>query len=390
MGAEGGAQVGDKTRLYLGQPRQQQFQQTPGAIRIAGMSDADPVADTGHAASGDKPRELLQAFASSISSADAGPVLTVGIIAGEASGSALGADLIRALRDAGEPVRIVGVGGDDMAQLGAELWLPARELAVMGLVEVLRHLPRLLRLRYRLRRQMLAARPDVFVGIDLPDFNLGVARWLRARGVPTLQYVSPSVWAWRERRVRTIARSVDEVLCLLPFEASFYARHDMPARFVGHPLADQIAQALPQAPAREALGLPPDARVLAVLPGSRQTEVRAVGPVYAAAVAELVAADGGLNVVVPVADASLRAPLQAIFSQHAPGLDRTLAGRQRGAGHGRGGRGAGRVGHGDARGDADRQADGGWLPPCAADLGVVATAVVDPYRTFFAAQPAGR
>ena len=247
-------------------------------------------------------------------------MLTVGIIAGEASGSALGADLIRALRDAGEPVRIVGVGGDDMAREGAQLWLPAQELAVMGLVEVLRHLPRLLRLRYRLRRQMLAARPDVFVGIDLPDFNLGVARWLRARGVPTLQYVSPSVWAWRERRVRTIARSVDEVLCLLPFEASFYARHDMPARFVGHPLADQIAQALPQAPAREALGLAADARVLAVLPGSRQTEVRAVGPVYAAAVAELVAADGALDVVVPVADASLRAPLQAIFSQHAPGL----------------------------------------------------------------------
>ncbi|MFK8016881.1 MAG: lipid-A-disaccharide synthase [Gammaproteobacteria bacterium] len=247
-------------------------------------------------------------------------MLTVGVIAGEASGSALGAGLMRALQSKHPQIRFVGVGGDDMAALGAELWLPAQELAVMGLVEVLRHLPRLLRHRRMLRQRFLEERIDVFVGIDLPDFNLGVAKWLRQRGVPTLQYVSPSVWAWREKRVKTIRMAVDEVLCLLPFEVDFYARHTVRARFVGHPLADDISAAVGQGEARAALEIGPDDRVLCVMPGSRQGEVRTTGPVFAQAAARLVAADSQLHVIVPIAHPSLEPLLRDVFAQHAPGV----------------------------------------------------------------------
>ncbi len=247
-------------------------------------------------------------------------MLTVGVIAGEASGSALGAGLIEALQQRHGDVRIVGVGGDDMAKLGAELWFNARELSVMGLAEVLRHLPRLLRLRRQLRKQFLAANLDVFIGIDLPDFNLSVARWLRKRGVPTLQYVSPSVWAWREKRVRGIAKAVDEVLCLLPFEPEFYAKYDTRARFVGHPLADDIDQARPQGPARQALGLPHDSQVVALMPGSRRSEIQATGPIFAQAVARLAIDNPALQVLVPVADPSLRSLLNEVFAEHASGL----------------------------------------------------------------------
>ncbi len=243
---------------------------------------------------------------------------TIGVIAGEASGSALGADLIRALKRRRDDLNIVGVGGDDMAAAGAELWLPARELAVMGLAEVLRHLPRLLRHRRDLRQRFLAARPDVFVGIDLPDFNLGVARWLRERGITTLQYVSPSVWAWREKRVVGIARAVDEVLCLLPFEPDFYAAHQVAARFVGHPLADQIPEAMPQAPARERLGLNPDDRIVAVLPGSRRGEIERTADVFASAMRTVVDQLPGTRLVIPVADAPLGASLRASFEAQLP------------------------------------------------------------------------
>ena len=243
---------------------------------------------------------------------------TVGVIAGEASGSVLGTGLVRALKKHRPELRVVGVGGDDMAEAGAELWLPARELSVMGLAEVVRHLPRLLRHRRMLRQKFLAARPDVFVGIDLPDFNLSVARWLRERGVTTLQYVSPSVWAWREKRVKTIARSVHEVLCLLPFEPAFYARHNVAARFVGHPLADAIPDAQPMLPARERLGLLPEHKVVAVLPGSRMGEIERTGEAFAEAVARVREALPDLRVVLPVADRTLRAPLEACFASRLP------------------------------------------------------------------------
>lgn len=243
---------------------------------------------------------------------------TVGVIAGEASGSVLGADLIRAMRERRPDLRVVGVGGEDMAAAGAELWLPARELSVMGLAEVLRHLPRLLKIRRQLRQRFLDAGLDAFVGIDLPDFNLSVARWLRERGVTTLQYVSPSVWAWREKRVAGIARAVHEVLCLLPFEPAFYRSHSVAARYVGHPLADQISEARPKSPARAALGIGDKDRVLAVLPGSRHSEIERTGEVFARAVAHVRRAIPDLRVIVPIAEPGLESALKSTFDAVLP------------------------------------------------------------------------
>src|SRR5260221_12505150 len=170
-----------------------------------------------------------------------------------------------------------------MQAAGCEPLADAHELAVMGLVEVVAHLPRLLRLRGRLRRQFLDWQPDAFIGIDAPEFNLGLARQLRGRGLKTVQYVSPQVWAWRERRVRRIAAACDLLLCLLPFEPPFYARHGAKAQFVGHPLADQVPLDPDRGGARRQLGLGPEATGGALLPGSRAGEVGRLGADFIAA-----------------------------------------------------------------------------------------------------------
>src|ERR1700724_652437 len=199
--------------------------------------------------------------------------LRVGLVAGEASGDTLGADLIHALRRLAPDTEFFGVAGPKMQAAGCETWEPAESLAVMGLFEIVRDLPRLLRLRARIRAMFLAAKPDVFVGIDAPEFNLRLARDLRAAGIPTVQYVSPQVWAWRQGRARSIHESVDLVLCLLPFERGFYDAHGMHAEFVGHPLADAIPMTPDHASARRALGIDANARIVALLPGSRRGEV---------------------------------------------------------------------------------------------------------------------
>jgi lipid-A-disaccharide synthase len=162
---------------------------------------------------------------------------------------------------------------------GCHALFPAEDLAVMGIVEVLGHLPRLLGIRRYLRHYFLANPPDVFVGIDAPDFNLGLERRLKAGGVPTVHYVSPSIWAWRQKRVFKVARATDLVLTLLPFEKQFYDRYGVPAEFVGHPLAEAIQPALDTGSARRQLGLPVDGTVVALLPGSRRGEVSRLGPV---------------------------------------------------------------------------------------------------------------
>ena len=208
--------------------------------------------------------------------------LRVGLVAGEASGDTLGADLIHALRRLAPDARFFGVAGPKMQAAGCEAWEPAESFAVMGLFEVLRDLPRLLRLLARIRRMFLKARPDVFVGIDAPDTNLRLARRLHDAGIPTVQYVSPQVWAWRQGRARSIAESVDLVLCLLPFEKRFYDEHGMRAEFVGHPLADAIPLTVDRAAARRTLGLDPDAQVVALLPGSRRGEVARLAEDFAA------------------------------------------------------------------------------------------------------------
>ncbi|MCA1715012.1 MAG: lipid-A-disaccharide synthase, partial [Gammaproteobacteria bacterium] len=178
------------------------------------------------------------------------------LCAGEASGDLLGADLIAELRMRFPDAQFAGVGGGAMRAAGLDAWIDSSELAVMGLVEVLSHLPRLLRLRRNLRERVLAWQPDVFVGIDAPDFNLGLERWLKGHGVRTVHYVSPSVWAWRAGRARTIGRSADRVLCLFPMEPAIYARHGIDARYVGHPLADTMPLEPDRAGARARWSLP--------------------------------------------------------------------------------------------------------------------------------------
>jgi lipid-A-disaccharide synthase len=234
------------------------------------------------------------------------PGLRVAIVAGEHSGDQLGAALIAALRERVPAVRCFGVAGPKMIAAGCEAWAPTDELAVMGLAEVLRHLPRLLRLRGELLRRFAAAAPDVFVGIDSPEFNLRLARQLKQRGIRTVQYVSPQVWAWRQGRVRTIGASCDLVLCLLPFETDFYARHGVAAVFVGHPLADQIPLEVDRAGARRALALDPQAPLVALLPGSRLAEVSRLAAPFATAAARIVALRPGYQFVAPMASPAVR------------------------------------------------------------------------------------
>jgi len=198
---------------------------------------------------------------------------TIALVAGEASGDQLGAALVENLRARFPGARFVGIAGDGMKAAGVEAWWDTSELSVMGLFEVLSHLPRLLRLRRALFRRLLETRPDIFIGIDAPDFNLGLEIKLRRAGIRTVHYVSPTVWAWREKRVRKIARAADLVLCLFPFEPRFYHEHRVPAVYVGHPLADQIDPDLDRSSARPQLGIEPGAPTVAILPGSRRSEV---------------------------------------------------------------------------------------------------------------------
>jgi lipid-A-disaccharide synthase len=239
----------------------------------------------------------------------------IAIVAGEASGDLLGAGLIEALRQRWPHAEFAGIGGDRMRDAGFEAWHDAGELAVMGLAEVLRHLPRLLRLRRALRERVLAWRPDVFIGIDAPDFNLGVERWLKQRGIATVHYVSPSVWAWREARAAKIGRSADRVLCLFPMEPAIYAKHGVDARFVGHPLADTMALEPDRTAARGALGLPLDAPVLALLPGSRTGEIERLGADFLDAASRVLAQLPTLRIVAPMADRRARETFERVLAQ---------------------------------------------------------------------------
>jgi lipid-A-disaccharide synthase len=209
------------------------------------------------------------------------------LVAGETSGDNLGAHLIEALRARLPGARFAGIAGPRMIAAGCEAWERADELAVMGLFEIIPHLPRLLRIRRNLRERVLAQRPDVYVGVDAKEFNLRLAPQLKAHSIRTVQYVSPQIWAWRQGRVKTIGRAVDLVLCLLPFEKRFYDEHGVRAVFVGHPLADQIPMHLDPLAARAALGLDRSGSYVALLPGSRQGEVARLSPDFAATVAWL-------------------------------------------------------------------------------------------------------
>jgi lipid-A-disaccharide synthase len=239
----------------------------------------------------------------------------VALIAGEASGDLLGAELAVGLKRLLPSVELVGVAGPGMRTAGVEAWIDCEELAVMGLAEVLRHLPRLLRLRRSLRERLLAWRPDLVVGIDAPDFNLGLERWLKQRGVRTAHYVSPSVWAWREGRAARLGASCERVLCLFPMEPAIYARHGVDARFVGHPLADRFALDPDRESARRALGLDPASRWLALLPGSRRGEIGRLAPPFLKAAALFRRQAPELGLLVPMTGARTRAAFEDSLRQ---------------------------------------------------------------------------
>ena len=247
--------------------------------------------------------------------------LRVGLLAGEASGDTLGADLIAALRRCAPDAKFFGVAGPKMQAAGCESWEPAESLAVMGLFDVLRDLPRLARLLARIKRMFLSERPDVFVGIDAPDTNLRVARRLHAAGIPTVQYVSPQVWAWRQGRARNIRDSVDLVLCLLPFEKRFYDEYGIRAEFVGHPLADAIPQNIDRDQARRTLGLDSGASVVALLPGSRRGEVARLASDFAATAGWMAAQRPDLKFIAPMASAATRQIFSRALKRDAPKLE---------------------------------------------------------------------
>lgn len=236
------------------------------------------------------------------------------LVAGETSGDNLGAHLIEALRARLPGARFAGIPGPRMAAAGCEAWERAEDLAVMGLFEIIPHLPRLLRIRRNLLARVLAARPDVYVGVDAKEFNLRVAQRLKARGIRTVQYVSPQIWAWRQGRVRTIGRAVDLVLCLLPFEKRFYDEHGVRAVFVGHPLADQVPLHLDPREARRALQLDLDGTYIALLPGSRHGEVVRLSPDFAATVAWLQRQRPGLKFVAALANEGARQTFAAALA----------------------------------------------------------------------------
>ncbi len=244
------------------------------------------------------------------------------IIAGEKSGDRLGAGLIRAARSLCPDLEFGGIAGPAMRDAGCESWYDASELAVMGLVEPLAHLPRLWRITRDLESRLLSDPPDVLVGIDSPDFNLRIERRLKRAGVPTVHYVSPSVWAWRHSRVKVLRASCDQVLCLFPFEKSYLERHGVPAEFIGHPLADDIPRQADVTAARNRLLPDSGSRpgpVIALMPGSRLGEVSRLGPVFAQTADWLQERIPEARFLAPMATPAVRAKFEQALRQYAPG-----------------------------------------------------------------------
>ena len=257
--------------------------------------------------------------------------LRVAIVAGEASGDVLGAGLMAAIKERRPDVQFEGIGGPQMLAQGLHSLFPADELAIMGLAEVLRHLPRILRIRSRLLKHFLAWKPQVFIGIDSPDFNLPLEGKLRRSEVPTVHYVSPSVWAWRRSRIHGIARSVDRMLVLFPFEEAFYREYGVPARFVGHPLAERIAPIdlhSGREAARVRLGLPQGKRIIAMLPGSRPNELHYLAAPFLQAAVWCCERRNDLHFVVPLLNDMTRSLFERARTQVGAQLPMTLVAGQ--------------------------------------------------------------
>lgn len=248
----------------------------------------------------------------------------IAIIAGEASGDLLAARLILALRERCPEWVFEGIAGSEMQTAGCTSLFPMEKFSVMGLVEVLPRLPELLAIRKQLLQRWQANPPDLFIGVDAPDLNLPIAKKLHAIGIPTVHYVSPSVWAWRAKRVRKMRGNLDLMLTLFPFEVDFYREHGIPAEFVGHPLADEVSFNADKAIAREQLGLSLTKPILAVLPGSRLGEVRRLAPDFFKAALQLQQQYPELRLVTPAATPRLRQELDTIRQDIAPELILTV------------------------------------------------------------------
>ncbi|WP_224797307.1 lipid-A-disaccharide synthase [Idiomarina abyssalis] len=244
----------------------------------------------------------------------------IAIVAGEHSGDLLGAGLMQAISKRHPGAYFIGVGGPLMAEQGMDSYFPMDDLAVMGIAEVVQQLPKLLRHRKKLVQYLIEEQPDVMIGIDAPDFNLTVETRLKNAGIATIHYVSPSVWAWREGRIKGIKKAVDHVLCLLPFEKDFYDKHGLPATFVGHPLADDIPMQWQQTPARKELKLEPESEYLAILPGSRKGEIARMAPVFLRVAKKIAEKYPNLRFVAPMISDARAEQFQELIKQYSPEL----------------------------------------------------------------------
>lgn len=241
----------------------------------------------------------------------------IAMVAGEASGDTLGSDLIKSLKLRYPNAKFVGIGGPKMLAEGFESWYPMEKLSVMGFFEVLKHLPELLKIRKGLIEKLLALKPDVFIGIDAPDFNFKVEATLKENGIKALHYVGPSVWAWREKRLEKIKRYVDGVLVLFPFEPDYYHKYNIPVKFVGHPLANQFPETPDTLGARVKLGIDENAMVTAILPGSRMSEIEYMADVYMQVAQKLYEIYPKMEFVVPCVHERAKQKIELAKNTHA-------------------------------------------------------------------------
>lgn len=243
----------------------------------------------------------------------------IGIVAGEPSGDLLGGALIQALRKRVPKARFVGIGGPQMMAAGVQSLFPLEKLSVRGYVEVLRHYREIAGIRRELKKYFLRERPCLFIGIDAPDFNLGLECAIKAAGIPAVHYVSPSIWAWRGGRIRNIRKSVTRMLTVFPFEAEIYEKAGVPVTYVGHPLADLLASAPTRAEARAGLRLPAAAPVVALLPGSRVSELESLADVFVAAAERIAAEVDGVRLLVPLVNRQTRELFEAALYRRQSG-----------------------------------------------------------------------
>ncbi len=251
------------------------------------------------------------------------------LVAGETSGDQLGAALIKAIRQQEPGVRFVGIGGPLMKTEGCECWWDTGELSLMGLFEVVSHLPRLVKLRRQLVQRVLELKPDVYVGIDAPDFNLGVEKRLKARSIPVIHYVSPTIWAWRSGRVKTITKSTDRVLCLFPFEPDCYQHYPVAADYTGHPMADEIPLQVEAEPARLALGVETGDTCVALLPGSRMSELEKLSTSILDAASILSKRYPGIRFLMPAATEKVGAYFKSVLLEYPDVNCKIFAGRSK-------------------------------------------------------------